>query len=278
MKLSGLETVSPKINAALLQLIKATTGEHRVTVTPLAGLTGQSCQIVTQNERLLLRPAPQSAIPFVNRQREGRVLRKLRLSGLVQRPLAGNRHGIILPWQDGEVMSDAGFRAARLQVLALLQRLHQQPLTGYRLSLLPLLWQYWQRCQQRQHRWLQQLQRLTRQGEPRPLRLAPLHMDVHPANLIQSEQGLHLIDWEYAADGDVALELAAVCLSDPTQQEQWLRDYAALMQIPLTSLQHQVSRWQPWLHLLVASWYQLRAEQSGDAHLQQLAQQSWQQI
>ncbi|WP_410515510.1 thiamine kinase [Pantoea allii] len=270
--------MSPRINAAFLQLITATIGEQQVTVTPLAGLTGQSCHIVTQQGRRLLRPAPQPPIPFVNRQREGRLLRKLRRSGLVQAPLAANRHGIILPWQEGEVMSDAGFRAGRRQVLALLQQLHQQPLTGYRLSLLPLLWQYWQRCQQRQHRWLRQLQRLTQQGEPRPLRLAPLHMDVHPANLIQSEQGLHLIDWEYAADGDVALELAAVCLSDPTQQLYWLRDYAALMQLPLASLQRQVSRWQPWLHLLMASWYQLRAEQSGDEHLQQLAQQSWSQI
>lgn len=270
--------MSPKINAALLKLITVTTGEHDVKVIPLAGLTGQSCQIVTQQGRLLLRPAPQPAIPFVDRQREGRLLRKLRPSGLVQRPLAGNRHGIILPWQDGEVISDAGFRAARPQVLALLQQLHQQPLTGYRLALLPLLWQYWQRCQQRQHRWLRQLQRLTRQGEPQPLRLAPLHMDVHPANLIQSAQGLHLIDWEYAADGDVAFELAAVCLSDPQRQTCWLREYAERMQLPLASLQHQVSRWQPWLHLLIASWYQLRAEQSGDVYLQQLAQQSWQQI
>ncbi|WP_081049493.1 thiamine kinase [Pantoea stewartii] len=270
--------MSPRINAAFLQLIQATTGEQPVNLTSLAGLTGQSCRILTAQGRYLLRPTPHPAIPFVNRQREHRVLRKLQPSGLVNAPLAGNRHGLIMPWQEGEVLDEAGFRAQRYEVITLLQRLHHQPLTGYRVVLLPLLWQYWQQCQQRQYCWLRQLKRLTEQGEPRPLRLAPLHMDVHPANLIQSSQGLHLIDWEYAADGDVALELAAVCLAVPDQQTGWLTDYAERMQLPLASLQRQVRRWQPWLHLLVASWYQLRAEQSGDAQLQLLAQQSWSQI
>ncbi|MBA2816745.1 phosphotransferase [Candidatus Pantoea persica] len=50
---------------------------------------------------------------------------------------------------------------------------------------------------------------------PRSLRLVPLHMDVHVDNLIAAGQGLHLIDWEYAADGDVALELATLCTAMP---------------------------------------------------------------
>ena len=162
--------------------------------------------------------------------------------------------------------------------MALLQQLHQQPLTGYRLQLLPLLWRYWQLTPQRHHRWLRALRRLTQQGEPHPLRLAPLHMDLHAGNVIQGPEGLRLIDWEYAADGDVALELAAVCASDPQHQADWLADYAAAMQLPLTALVEQVRRWQPWLQLLMASWYQLRAGQRNDDTLQQLARQSWEQI
>ena len=34
-------------------------------------------------------------------------------------------------------------------------------------------------------------------------------MDVHAGNIVHGEAGLRLIDWEYAGDGDVALELAA---------------------------------------------------------------------
>jgi aminoglycoside phosphotransferase (APT) family kinase protein len=38
-------------------------------------------------------------------------------------------------------------------------------------------------------------------------------MDVHAGNIIHSESGLRLIDWEYAGDGDIALELAAVWIA-----------------------------------------------------------------
>ncbi len=115
-------------------------------------------------------------------------------------------------------------------------------------------------------------------GEPHPLRLAPIHMDVHAGNLIVTTDGLRLIDWEYAADGDVALELAAICAVDPHQQTEWVAAYAQTMQLAPARLQQQIRRWQPWLHLLMASWYQLRAEQTQDETLQQLARASWQDL
>ncbi|WP_293774057.1 thiamine kinase [uncultured Pantoea sp.] len=250
----------------------------KASIIPLAGLTGHSQKIVTPRATFIARAAPQPVIPFVERQREFRLLRKLRASGLAPQPVAGNRQGIILSWCPGETLDESRFSQQRPQILALLQRLHQQPLTGYRLLLLPLLWRYWQLTPQRNHRWLRSLRRLTQQGEPQPLRLAPLHMDLHAGNVIQSPAGLQLIDWEYAADGDVALELAAICACDPQHQHDWLAGYAAAMQLPLTALAQQVRRWQPWLRLLMASWYQLRADQCDDATLQQLARQSWEQI
>ncbi|WP_257896521.1 phosphotransferase, partial [Enterobacter chuandaensis] len=51
---------------------------------------------------------------------------------------------------------------------------------------------------------------LRKTGEPQPIRLSPLHMDVHAGNIVHTPEGGRLIDWEYAGDGDVALELAAV--------------------------------------------------------------------
>jgi aminoglycoside phosphotransferase (APT) family kinase protein len=47
-------------------------------------------------------------------------------------------------------------------------------------------------------------------------------MDVHAGNIIHSESGLRLIDWEYAGDGDIALELAAVWIA-PASAVSWSR-------------------------------------------------------
>ncbi|MEZ3498237.1 thiamine kinase [Pantoea sp. KPR_PJ] len=247
-------------------------------LTPLQGLTGQSSKLETRQGTFIVRPAPPLPIPFVDRQREARLLRKLSSSGLTPRPIVGDAGLLVLPWQAGESLSPQAFHQRSREVVVLLLRLHRQPLTGYRLCLLPLLERYWQLCRQRQAGWQRALRQLQRVGEPRPLRLAPLHMDVHSGNLIANAQGLHLIDWEYAADGDVALELAALCASDPDRHDRWLESYAQAARLSTVQLTYQVARWQPWLRLLMASWYQLRAEQSSDEQLLQLAQQSWQYI
>jgi len=244
----------------------------------LPGLSGQSARITSEQGTLLARRAPQAAIPFVERQREYRLLQKLQVSQLAPRPFGWRDPWLLLEWLPGEMLPVSAFSQQRAAVVALLQRLHQQPLTGYRLNLTPLLQSYWQMCPHKHWRWQRRLQRLMAVGEPHPLRLAPIHMDVHAGNLIVTTDGLRLIDWEYAADGDVALELAAICAVDPHQQTEWVAAYAQTMQLAPARLQQQIRRWQPWLHLLMASWYQLRAEQTQDETLQQLARASWQDL
>jgi len=243
---------------------------------PLAGLTGLSGQIVWENSRLLARRQPDYPLPLVDRQREFRLLRKLSAQGMVAAPLAVNREWLLLPWQAGEPVT-ASLNTLRPSLLPLLNRLHHQPLTGYRLRLLPLLQRYWQLCEQRHYRWQRALRRLQMRGEPQPLRLAPLHMDIHAGNLLHTPQGLRLIDWEYAGDGDVALELASLLYASG-ERDCWLRDYAQMARLSLPVLRQQTARWQPWLELLAASWYQLRAEQSQDAQLIAAAQDAWQQL
>ncbi len=114
------------------------------------------------------------------------------------------------------------------ELAALLYHLHQQPRFGWRIALSPLLAQYWSCCDpaRRTPFWLRRLKQLQKNGEPRPLRLAPLHMDVHGDNIVLTSAGLRLIDWEYAGDGDIALELAAVWVEDERQHRQLADAYA----------------------------------------------------
>ncbi len=133
------------------------------------------------------------------------------------------------------------------ELAALLYHLHQQPRFGWRIALSPLLAQYWSCCDpaRRTPFWLRRLKQLQKNGEPRPLRLAPLHMDVHGDNIVLTSAGLRLIDWEYAGDGDIALELAAVWVEDERQHRQLADAYAARARIDARQLWRQIRLWHP---------------------------------
>lgn len=255
-------------------------------VSALRGLSGFSQQVTLADRQLLARRVANGlTMPGVDRQREYRLLRKLSASGLTPAVWGRNADWLLLGWQPGEVLRRGELDHWLEPLVDEVVRLHHQPLSGYRLQLLPLLMSYWQRSQPRRRsvHWLRALQQLRRQREPRPLRLAVLHMDIHSDNLVVgSDSGrLRLIDWEYAADGDVALELAAIISGnalDAQQQQRVIAHYARRQQLDPDRLQRQVARWQPWLLLLATSWYELRAQQSGEQHFYTLAAEGWQRL
>lgn len=251
---------------------------------PLSGLTGQTGKVVVGDITLLARHQNKAApVPGVDRRREYHILRKLSGRHLAPEVCGYAGEWLLLSWQAGEVLDHQTF----VQLLEPLARqvatLHQQRLSGYPLSVLKLLEQYWllSRPERRHQSWLRALQRLQQRGEPRPLRMALLHMDIHAGNVIRHNEELRLIDWEYASDGDVALELAAIVAGnnlDRQQQTQLIAVYAQQQKLDPSLLGRQMRRWQPWLRLLMASWYELRWQQSQDAMFFTLAAEAWQRV
>ncbi len=249
---------------------------------PLSGLTGLTAKIELGETRLLARRQHSlMPVPGVDRRREYHILRKLAASGLAP-AVRGYADGwLLLDWQPGENVP--GLASYLTPLIRYVVRLHQQPLSGYRLAVLKLLEQYWlsSRADRRHHGWLKMLRRLQRQGEPKPLRLALLHMDIHPGNLLIYQDELKLIDWEYASDGDVALELAAIVTGNKlseNQQSRLTEHYASMQRLEIGALRRQMQRWQPWLRLLIASWYELRWQQCGDEMFYTLAENAWQRV
>jgi thiamine kinase len=163
---------------------------------------------------------------------------------------------------------------------AMLYHLHRQPPFGWRITLLPLLELYWLQASpsRRTPLWLRQLKQLRREGEPSPLRLAPLHMDVHAGNIVHTQYGPRLLDWEYCGDGDIALELASVWTDDDAQRQLLLNEYAQVARLSPRQLQRQMRRWRPWVLMLMAGWYELRWQQSQDKQFITLADTIWQQL
>nr|CBX80349.1 thiamine kinase [Erwinia amylovora ATCC BAA-2158] len=251
---------------------------------PLYGLSGFSVKVSLPGSNLVARRvAPGVMMPGVDRQREYRLLRKLAGSDRAPRVYGRNRHWLLLGWQPGEPLTPMQLDARMEDAVDEVVKLHRMPLTGYRLQLLPLLLSYWQRSdvRRRNSHWLRALQRCQRLREPRPLRLAVLHMDIHGANLLADGDRLRLIDWEYAGDGDVALELAAIISAnalDNAHRQRLIAAYSRLQHINEQRLHQQVARWRPWLELLATSWYELRWQQSGEQHFHTLAAAGWQRV
>lgn len=121
-------------------------------------------------------------------------------------------------------------------------------------------------------------QTVAKNGEPRPLRLAPLHMDVHGDNIVLTSAGLRLIDWEYAGDGDIALELAAVWVEDERQHRQLANAYAACARIDARQLWRQIRLWHPRVIMLKAGWFEYRWRQTGEQQFIRLADETWRQL
>ena len=237
----------------------------------LTGLSGGSCLIHNGQQQLVLRQRHQAtSSPFL---RQYRALKKLPAT-LAPRPCGWMGDWMAVEYVAGTVQDDL---PASPLLAALLDDLHHQPRFGWRISLWPLLEQYWLTCapSRRTPFWLKTLRQLRRQGEPAPIRLAPLHMDVHAGNLVHGESGLRLIDWEYAGDGDVALELASVWVNDERQRDALVADYAQRAAIRPDVLKRQVRRWRPWVLMLMAGWYECRWQQTGDRQFIHLAEAVW---
>ena len=250
--------------------------QYRPVAAGKLGLSGGSCVIEHHSHRLVLRRHHDPDAPESHFLRHYHALKRLPDS-LAPEPRFYTRGWMAIDYFHGKVDS----RLPEADELArLLYHLHQQPHFGWRVSLLPLLEQYWQCCDptRRTSRWLRVLKRLSKRREPHPLRLGPLHMDVHGDNIVHTASGLRLIDWEYAGDGDIALELAAVWVADESQHRELVNAYARHAHIDPNVLWRQIRQWQPWILMLKAGWFEYRWQQTGDRQFIRLADDTWRQL
>lgn len=248
--------------------------QYRPMLSPeYSGLSGSSTVIASGEQRRVLREhhaAQAREYPFL---RQYRVLSRLPAT-LAPKPVFYTPGWMAVEFFAGEVKS---VLPPPNQLASLLYHLHRQPRFGWRVALQPLLDNAWAQCcpSRRTPFWLAMLHRLRKQREPRPLRLAPLHMDVHAGNIVHTSAGLRLIDWEYAGDGDVALELASMWVNDAHQRRDYSDAYAARAHIAPVELWQQILRWRPWVLLLMAGWYECRWQQTGDRQFITLADEIW---
>ena len=236
--------------------------------------SGRGCWRVRVGEReLLARPqTPEAAQLGVSSQREYRVLRQLSARHLAPKPVVYRDGWLIVEWAAGATASAQDFSCVleNGSLAQLLSQLHCQPCCGFRLNLPMQFTRHWQHmdpCRRTPAllRWYHHFQRVA---PPDLLAWAPLHLDVHSENVLITPQGtLLLIDWEYAADGDIGLELALLVRGnglDIASQRRLLQTYQQLRPgLCAQALNASVQQWLPWADYLILMWWEVCWHQTG---------------
>jgi len=282
--LSGQVVALSRINVQLQQLIEQhfpavkTAGFH---LSPVAGLTGESWKIASPAGDMLARyQSSDRRNSGVERQREHAILRHIARQSLGPYVRLSSPPWLLVESIAGTPLSEVAFASAQGQkvISQSLAKLHQLARSGYPLDLRRQFAGYWQHIDRRRltPRWLALHQKMMHRKLPVPLKMALLHMDIHAGNLLDTEKGLRIIDWEYAADGDSALEIAGLIRGnslDPRQQEVFIREYAeagGYQDLPL--FRQQIKRWLPWVDYLMLMWFEVRWAQTADKKYSEWAQ------
>lgn len=179
------------------------------------GLTNSAYRLQLQGKRYFWRQGiAQPETLFIDRQQERQALSIAEAAGLHPQIHYHSADGqqLVLAWCDEPAWSQACFSSADgisllgqlvARVHALPARLHALDLADYLqrfINSLPSL-----PADLRRH--VCRLQMVLKALPARPLVLC--HNDINPANLLGTKPWL--IDWEYAAMGDAAFELAVIC-------------------------------------------------------------------
>uniref|UniRef100_UPI0036D82BE8 thiamine kinase n=1 Tax=Photorhabdus sp. RM322S TaxID=3342825 RepID=UPI0036D82BE8 len=251
-------------------------------IRPLSGLTNESYYATDGEYHIVGRRQWQQGKQLgVDRQRENAILRHLSQTKIAPQVIAMDPHWLLLEWLPGHIIEQNEFSQPDFlqKLAALLTTLHHQSLFGYPLQLRHQLASYWLQIDKARltPRWLRLHKQFISSSMPSILKLSPAHMDVHCGNLLNTPQGLKLIDWEYATDTDIGFALATLfCTNhwDEPQQQAFLHCYCSQPSgyRDRTLLTRQIKRWQPWVDYMFLMWFEVRWKQSGDPQFLALAQ------
>ncbi|WP_237466213.1 phosphotransferase [Vibrio stylophorae] len=238
-------------------------------VTPLtAGTSGQSYRLRSRAGDFVWYQARRdfSADVFaLNARRQGLMQAKAAQLGLAMKPQWFGLQGVLTPWLSGAHPSQV---QSAIALPTLLVRLHQ---SAWRPALKrDLAWQvtryeqalsspqFQAHFSTAQSQLMALAQRSRSKGWPFGLGDAFCHLDAGPHNLIVGADaicgdGVCLIDWEYAATADIAMELAMAYRAHGECGMEFLKQYQRLSHLSNTALR-RVFAFVPWVDYIALLW------------------------
>ncbi|WP_373767647.1 phosphotransferase [Glaesserella sp.] len=234
-------------------------------VQPLPGLTACSRLVELESgEHYVLRTQTAKADNYgIDYRQEAVLLRYLAPLGFVPTVIYADADSALLNWIEGDTPDI--FTDTLLKALAeRLVQLHSVPLQavgfGQHFATLDLaerclsLWNNLPQTKRQQLDFSPPFKRIA------PFRQAICHHDIHLANLVEQDGRLFLIDWEYAAVSDPALELGLFLHANSLsamQQAVFFDHYFAKSGINRTACLRKMAEYQPEIEKLNALWFAL---------------------
>lgn len=250
--MNGLEWLQARYNVSQVQ--------------KLAGLTACSHLVITEDLKLVWRQQNSIATALgINYQKEAALLQTLSLS-FMPIPYFFHSDFSLLHWIEGK--TPASYTNELLiqlaDCLAALHRFEWQ--STYLVNEKPFSLKehclfLWQQLPEKQRQLMENVQELT---SIEPFCTSVCHHDIHLENLIERAGKLYLIDWEYAALSDPALEIALFlqgnCLTEE-QQAVFFEYYFAKVQFLRESFLKKVREYTEGVEWLNRLWFTLNSQE-----------------
>lgn len=233
------------------------------------GLTNRCWKLISEsNQSFVWRPnTPISQAFSISRHQEFQVLTAIEATQLGPKPILVNEQGLLVSFIDGECMS-AGAQFDSILRTAI--KVHQ-----FDTSTLPIVpFSFTARVD---HYWMQlsdsfrtpEFASVYQQWRSAPnipaVNLALCHFDMGCYNLVKTDQGMRVIDWEYATLSDPRLDLMlTIEVAEQPVLESVYR-YCVLRQIEeVDEWVEGVLAWQPRVKMMGMLWYLLAYQLWGD--------------
>lgn len=241
-----------------------------ITTELLAGGLSNRCWKLTdaQGRHYVWRPITTISTSFgVSRTNEYVLLHALEHYPFAPKPILLNQSGLLVEWLEGQVMIGQITPHELLTTLADVHRtqINDKPIQKFNLAeKVDLYWMQLENTAEETH--LESLYKRFRQPPYVPnARRSLCHFDLGDYNLIRTEKGVGVIDWEYAAVGDPCMDIAMTCSVAGLSIEKSVEQYCKIRGIADEELWIRGAlEWLPCTQMMAMLWYYLGFQLWGD--------------
>ena len=241
------------------------------------GLTNRCWKVVESNGNAYVwRPTTAITQAFsISRFQEYQILVAIDESGISPKPIHINEKGLLVEWIEGQALTE---NLTVEQLLDALTSVHNLPIA--RIPVAPFNF-----TARVDHYWMQlkpELKTESYQVLYRDWRNAPsladvgqalCHFDLAGYNMVGTEHGAKIIDWEYATIGDPRLDLTLSIDVAGVDEMHAIHQYCQIRQLEgIDDWVDGVRAWRPRATMMAMLWYLLAYQLWGDDHYRQQAE------